>query len=123
MSKPLAFVIDDDKSLGEAYRTALELSGFEAQYISDSEQAMALISEKLPIVVMLDLQMPKVSGLDILRAIRADDRTRHIKVIVATANHFILQHENVDDIADLVLSKPVSLSQIRHFAARMIGAD
>ncbi len=118
-SKPLAFVIDDDKSLGEAFKQALELCGFNAEHIIDSTQALANIIEQQPDVIMLDMQMPKMNGAEVLHAIRNNDKTAQVKVIVATANRFTID-QSIEDMADLVLQKPVSLNQIMQFATRML---
>ena len=122
MTRPLAFVVDDDKHLGQAFCSALELSGFQAEYIGDSKQALSLIREKLPLLIILDVQMPSVSGLEILRTLRDDEKIRDIKVILATANNYILQQDHASELADLVLSKPLSVSQIMDFARRMIDS-
>ena len=119
MSQPLAFVIDDDKNLGEAYRQALELSGFTAKHLIDSSRALPIIIEEQPNVIMLDMQMPKMNGEQVLKAIRDNEKTAHIKVIIATAN-LLNVNNNIDEMADLVLQKPVSMSQIMMFAQRML---
>lgn len=118
-SQPLALVIDDDRSLGEAFVQALELSGFTARHIIDSTEALSNIIEQQPDVVMLDMQMPKMNGRQVLKAIRDNEKTAHVKVIVATANRFTVDTA-VEEMADLVLQKPVSLDQIMQFATRML---
>ncbi|NJO82894.1 MAG: response regulator [Blastochloris sp.] len=119
MKQPLAFVIDDDVDLGKAFSQALEFSGFSTLQIIDSTQAMPLIILQQPDLVMLDMQMPRMNGREVLEAIRAHEATRHTKVIVATANSYITD-ETLNNMADLVLQKPVSLSQIMQFARRIL---
>ena len=119
MSKPLAIVVDDDELLGEAYVQALQICGFTARHIIDSTQALTSISQGQPIVVVLDMQMPKLNGAQVLKSIRDHESTAGVKVIVATANHILLD-DSIREMADLVLQKPVSMYQIMEFARRML---
>ncbi len=122
MTQPLAFVIDDDKSLGEAYTQALEICGFNTRHITDSTTALPLIIEHQPDVILLDMQMPRLNGAQVLQAIRDNEKTRHIKVIMASANHLMLD-KNISDMANLILQKPVSMDQIMQFAQRMLKSN
>ncbi len=119
MTQPHAFVVDDDENLGQAFKMALELCGFKVTQITDSTQALAQIIAHKPDVVLLDMQMPMLSGAEVLQTIRATPEVAHTKVIVASANHLMLDHA-IQDMANLVLQKPVSLSQIIDFARRMV---
>jgi CheY-like chemotaxis protein len=123
MSQPLAFVVDDDVSLGTAFKTALEMCGFGVELIDDSEVALRRIVEQMPDVIMLDIQMPKISGSEILRSLRSDEKLARLKVIVVTANSLMAQDETINDLADLVLLKPVSLTQIVDFASRLTQSE
>lgn len=119
---PLAFVVDDDRSLSEAYAQALEMCGFRTRTIDDSTHALTMVLAYQPDLVMLDMQMPKVNGLEVLQSIRSHRGSAQTRVIVTTANRHML-NETVEELADLVLLKPVSLAQIRLFARRMLQSD
>jgi CheY-like chemotaxis protein len=67
-----------------------------------------------PDVVILDLNLPRVSGIDILRQIRSDPRLVNTRVVVVTAHDEMVN--DIQDQADLVLIKPVAFSQIRKLA-------
>lgn len=118
MDKLRALVIDDDKYLGEAFVIALRHYGFIAEHIIDSTQALSAIETRRPDVIMLDINMPRVSGVDILRAVRANPALADMKIIVVTAGGLVTQNETVNQLADLVLLKPVSMTQITSFAER-----
>lgn len=128
MSKPYAIVIDDNSSLAETFSTALAFAGFEVTTVVDSTTALDVICARLPDIIMLDMQMPIVSGKDILRAIRADEHLMEIKIIAVTASDRIAAELQTEDQADLVLIKPVRMHQIIAFASRLTqragpGAD
>ncbi len=73
-----------------------------------------------PALVTLDMQMPNLSGRDVLLGIRADERSRRVKVILITANVRASATEELVDLADIILIKPVTLSQISEMAARLV---
>lgn len=66
----------------------LAKQGYEVRTASDGRQALALIDESIPDAVLLDLQLPEVSGMDVLRQLRADARFAQLVVIVLTASSF-----------------------------------
>lgn len=117
--QPTALVIDDDASLATLYQLALEMAGFYVEQLNDSTLALPKILEMMPDVVMLDMQMPHVSGVDVLRAIRAEARLESVKVIMVTANTQVTYDETVNTLADLLLLKPVALRQIVDLASRL----
>ncbi len=117
MSNALALVIEDDYDIATIFVEALKASGFQPQIIQNGDQALARLADVVPEVVVLDMHLPQVSGVDILRQIRADARLNNTRVLVATADPRIA--ESVESIADLVLVKPITFSQMRDLAKRL----
>lgn len=123
MTKLHAVVVDDDRNLGITFKTVLELCGFQVEYISESQDAMEKIIAIQPALVMLDLQMPHVSGREILQQIRNHELLSNCKVIMLTANSYALRDEIINELADIILLKPATLNQIRDFASRLTDSD
>ena len=99
------------------FAQALETAGFTAGIIQDGDHALARLAVATPDIVVLDLHLPHVSGADILRLIRADERLAQTRVIVATADPRMA--DMLQDQPDLVLLKPISFSQLRDLAVRL----
>ena len=78
-------VADDDPAILRLVEINLDLDGFEVITASDGEEALRLVNEHLPALVLLDVMMPKIDGYEVCERIRADGRTRHINVIMLTA--------------------------------------
>jgi DNA-binding response OmpR family regulator len=112
--KPFAIVIEDEGSLADIYSEALRAAGFEVEVILGGLTALMRVASATPHLVVLDLHLPNVSGADILRQIRADERLASTHVIIATAD--MTMAENLRKDADEVLIKPVSFSQLRDLA-------
>jgi two-component system response regulator AdeR len=116
MTKPIAFIVEDDPQLSQIFTLTLsEL--FETEAITDGTQALARLVDVVPKLIVLDINLPGVSGAQILHSIRADSRFDSTRVILATANP--RQADELRDQADIVLLKPVSIAQLRDFAERM----
>ncbi len=113
----LALVIEDDADLATIFAEAIKTAGFETQVIRDGRTAINQLALLTPSIVVLDLHLPNVSGMDILKQIRADARLAKTRVILATADARMA--DMVQGQADLVLVKPVSFGQLRDLAARL----
>ena len=115
-NKSLAFVIEDDEAHANLFFEALERAGFEVEIIRDGKKALSRLANTMPTVVVLDINLPYVSGVDILRYIRRDERLVKTHVIIASANSQIAA--TLHNEADLVLTKPISYLQLRDLAIR-----
>ena len=73
---------EDDRFLRRAFETALRRRGFTVLVAVDGAQALALAKGERPDLVLLDLLMPRLSGFDVLRAMRGDPTTRDVPVLI-----------------------------------------
>jgi DNA-binding response OmpR family regulator len=121
MSKPLAFIVEDHLDAATIFSEALKAADFETEVIRSGDVALERLSETVPDMVILDLNLPQVSGADILGRIRADERLSETCVIVATAHPQLA--DSVHGEADLVLLKPISFTQLRGLALRLGSPD
>jgi signal transduction histidine kinase/DNA-binding response OmpR family regulator len=80
----LLLVVDDDPSVPDMVRQLLEGEPYEIVAAGDGEQALAAISRAPPNVILLDLLMPRMDGFELLERLKADERLRHIPVVVLT---------------------------------------
>lgn len=82
---PPVVVADDDRDVRTMLRTLLELDGHEVMEARDGQEAWQLCVDCQPSVVVADIQMPRINGLQLCRRIRESRYSRDIKVIVYTA--------------------------------------
>ena len=73
---------EDDRFLRRACETKLKQRGFHVRVAVDGDETLALVRERIPDLLLLDLLMPKRDGLAVLEALRADDATRGIPVVI-----------------------------------------
>jgi two-component system phosphate regulon response regulator PhoB len=85
MRKKAVLVIDDEKDLIELVRYNLEKEGFEVQGALNGESGLAVAMQKMPDVVLVDLMLPGIDGLEVCRRLRSNTRTAAIPLIMLTA--------------------------------------
>ncbi len=116
-ANPLALVIEDDPAQQKIFTKAIEMAEYTVEPIGDGKEALERLKEIIPALIILDLHLPRVSGDEILRYIRADDRFSSTSVMLATADPLLA--ETLHDQSDLILLKPVSFTQLRDLAIRL----
>jgi CheY-like chemotaxis protein len=77
-------IVEDDAVVGFVYRTNLKKEGFQVEVATDGEAGLKRILEICPDAVLLDLMMPRMSGVEVLKKIRAEERLSRIPVMVLT---------------------------------------
>jgi DNA-binding response OmpR family regulator len=78
-------LVDDDQELLAALELKLDKEGFQVETAPDGEVALEIINKKLPDLVILDVNMPKVNGMEVCKTLRSDEQTRDLAVIMLTA--------------------------------------
>ncbi len=120
MNSLFSLIIEDDHDLATIFDEAMQAAGFDTRIVRSGDVALAQLAVAVPDVVILDLHLPYVSGVDLLRQIRGNPRLAKTRVIVATADPRLA--ETVRDEADLVLIKPISFTQLRDLALRFAAS-
>lgn len=115
-------VVDDNPDLRAIFARAFDRRHFAVQVAVDGGEAIEHLKTELPDVLILDLNMPKVSGFDVLNYVRQNQDTKDVKVIIVTGNCMAMQAPEAE-FADLLLIKPVSIIDLITFAQRLIPAQ
>jgi len=78
-------LVEDSKFLRIANERALSKAGFEVTTAADGEEALKVANDKLPDIILLDMMLPKISGTEVLKALKENPATTNIPVIVLTS--------------------------------------
>ncbi len=89
-------LVDDDLTLREMYSERLKAEGFTVEMAKDGEEALSKAMDIKPSIILLDIMMPKINGLDVLKRLKQDSETKDIPVIVLTA--LIQDREKMESI-------------------------
>jgi CheY-like chemotaxis protein len=85
VAKADILIVEDHPTMREAMRMVLEHEGFEIREAADGRAALAMVREKPPDLMFLDLNIPGASGAEVLRQIKADPATASVRVVIVTA--------------------------------------
>ncbi len=108
--QPLILVVDDEQSYRDALSVALQREGFVVLTAADGEEALARFGAARPALVLLDVMLPKISGIDVCREIRATSRVPII--MVSARNSEIDAVVGLEIGADDYVSKPFRLREL-----------
>jgi len=98
MTREHILVVDDEEDLLELVNFNLSKEGYRVTCLASGEDAVRRVGKELPDLVILDLLLPRVDGLEICRTLKSDERTRRIPVVMLTA-----KGEEADVVAGLEL--------------------
>ncbi len=112
-------IVEDDVDLCETYTDILESAGYQVAVDHHGRKAIRTLSRFRPDVVILDQQLPDMSGAMVLYFIRTSAELRNTRVIIVSGHEFSTQARDVD----LFLQKPVSVTQLRDVIAEMMNPE
>lgn len=86
-SKSIVVIVEDNPALADIYKTRLEIFGYKVLIAADGEVALQLIQNEHPALVLMDLMIPKISGGEVLKQMRASEWGKDVKVqIISNLN-------------------------------------
>lgn len=120
--KPLIVVADDEPHIVQVLKLRLELDGYDVLGAEDGEEALALIREHIPDLLITDYQMPFLSGVELCLALREDEATRHLPVLMLTARQHSIHDKDLQRCMILqIMNKPFSPREISEAVRRVLG--
>lgn len=120
MSKIL--IVDDDIETIKLLEAIVQMDGHETSSIQESKNAIQAVESFMPDLVLLDIMMPEISGLDILRQMRRDPALANIPVIVVTAKSMPSDIKNgMEAGASTYLTKPVGYLELKEAVERTLA--
>ena len=119
---PLVLCADDDEDILALVTLRLERAGYEVVQAVDGDRALQLARERLPALAVLDVTMPRRTGLEVLQELRADEATRGIRVMLLSAR---VQETDVEGGlgagADAYLAKPFRAAELVEKVGELLG--
>lgn len=121
---PLVLCADDDRDILALLALRLERAGFRVAQAVDGEQALALARDLLPDVLVLDVMMPRMTGTEVVTALRADPATASLRVVLLSAR---AQEADVERGlgagADAYLAKPFQAPELIELVGRLAAGE
>lgn len=121
MDKPFALIVEDDRDIVALFRHVMDMAGYRTEIVLDGRVALEHLAVSTPDIVLLDLNLPGVSGGDILTKMHADERLKKVPVVVITALPNLVQTLTVKP--QLVLIKPVNIEQMTNLIQQICPTE
>ena len=124
MAKKQALIVEDNQSIGEMYIVTLGMIDIEAEHIADGKLALQRLEVATPDLIILDMNLPQVSGHYLYKKIRSTPRLNTTPVIISTANTLVAQ-TLAGDLGeyDRLLVKPISPSMLQQVIQGLMAKD
>ena len=123
MAQKTVFIIEDEEDAAELFSEMMRVSGFRVLTTSKGKPAISMMTKDKPDLVLLDIMMPEISGLDILRQMQRDPNLSDIPVIVLTAKSMPADIKNgMEAGASTYLTKPVGFQELKEAVERTLGS-
>ena len=116
MSLPLALILEDDPKLAELYETVLKQCGYETRTIDSGREAQQSLKTLSPKLIVLDIHLPYVSGMELLEQIKANKQLEDATIVVMTAD--IYTAKELKNKVEHVLLKTHGIMNLREIATR-----
>ncbi|WP_165230624.1 PAS domain S-box protein [Aquisphaera insulae] len=118
---PLILLADDDELNRKLISDVLVAAGYRVSQARDGEEAIRMASTLQPRLVLMDIQMPGIDGLEAIRVLRSAPETRTLPIVALTALAMSGDRERcLDAGADAYLSKPMTLRELRRVVAELV---
>lgn len=122
MTQKSVLIVEDEQDAAELFGEMMRISGFRVTITSKSEPAIGMMNADKPDLVLLDIMMPEISGLDILRQMRRDPNLANVPVILVTAKGMPADIKNgMEAGASTYLTKPVGFLELKEAVERTLS--
>jgi CheY-like chemotaxis protein len=124
MTARRVLLVEDDRFLRRACEVSLRQRGFAVTTAVDGEEALQKVQAEPPDLILLDLLMPKMTGTEVLKALRAEEATRGIRVLILSNSS---REQDIEEINTLGVSgyfvkADLSLQELGDMVARLLEA-
>ena len=116
-------IAEDEPSILESLDFILRRAGWSIAAVTDGDAVLSTLRRAPPRLVVLDVMLPKRSGFDVLKQIRADDMLRELPVLILTAKGQAKDRRTAEELgADGFVTKPYANAEVIDEVRRLIGA-
>ncbi|MBI1277834.1 MAG: response regulator [Anaerolineaceae bacterium] len=119
-----ALIVEDDLNVAKVFNMALRHAGFTVTVVDNAASAIAFIAHQFPHLLVLELMLPDMNGLDLLRYLRKQPNNEKTQAVVCSgATGGFQKHQAISAGAQLFIGKPVSVEDLLKGAAKVLNLD
>jgi DNA-binding response OmpR family regulator len=120
--KPRLLVVEDEPALAKVLQMRLQIDGFEVEVAGDGAEAMKMIGKKAPDLVLCDLMMPVMDGIEVTRALKGNPKLKAIPILILTALKSEKQRVELEKLGvDGFANKPYDGKELTATIRQLLG--
>ena len=113
MAEELILIVEDNEKSRRLLRDILQVKGYQTIESDSAEEGIQLARQSLPALVLMDIQLPGINGMEARIQLKADPITQHIPVVAVTASAMLHDRADIDNAGfDAFQSKPIDIKEI-----------
>lgn len=113
MANELILIVEDNEKSRRLLRDILQVKGYQTMESDTAEEGIIIAQRELPALVLMDIQLPGINGMQARLQLRADPKTRHIPVVAVTASAMLHDRSDIENAGfDAFQSKPIEINEI-----------
>lgn len=113
MANELILIVEDNEKSRRLLRDILQVNGYQTMESDTAEEGIIIAQRELPALVLMDIQLPGINGMQARLQLRADPKTRHIPVVAVTASAMLHDRSDIENAGfDAFQSKPIDINEI-----------
>lgn len=116
-------IIEDDLDQQRIYKIALNNAGYATTARKDAMEGLQWLEQILPDLILLDVMLPEISGVEMLQRIRASEHGREVPVVIVTAKGDLVEQDLREFAVSALLRKPILPSHLVETVNRVINAS
>ena len=117
-------VVEDDDSIVEALFFLMNKAGFDVRIARTGTQAIKMVKQSAPKLILLDIMMPGCDGFEVTRTIREDKKFSNIKILMLTAKNRAVDEQKAYNLGvDIFMTKPFSTKDVVERAKQLLDID
>ena len=106
-------IVEDERNIALSLEFLMKQAGHAVRSVTDGRQALDAVAEAVPDLVLLDINLPELDGYAVCTALRADERSRHVRVLMLTAKGRDIEREKgLAAGADGYITKPFATREV-----------
>jgi adenylate cyclase len=121
MSGPTVLVVDDDPVIVKLLQVNFEMEGYQVITASDGEEGLQRARESMPDVMLLDVMMPKINGLQVAGTLKGDPTTASIPIVLLSAKAQAADVQAGRAVADEYITKPFDPLELLDRVSKLIA--
>ena len=122
MTAKKVMIVEDNELNMKLFNDLLEAHGYVVVQATNGYDAMKLAREHMPNLILMDIQLPEVSGLDVTRWLKQDEALKHIPVIAVTAFAMKGDEEKIrEGGCEAYIAKPIAIMSFLETIAKFLG--